>query len=1209
MATVGSSKRHLIVTSDTYESNGNVVVGGDLTINGTTTTIDTANLLVEDKNIIIGNVSSPTDTTADGGGITLKGASDYTINWSNANNRWEFNQGIHSTGSITGSNLSGTNTGDQDLSGYALTGHNHNIWDLTATRSGINIDTVGNNNFWDYLHGTSTDDGTHVSSYQYVVSFGDESQGIQFSHTHGSGSNDLYFRAGSDNPSSENGANTYKNWRRVLTTSDEGSGNGLDADTLDSLQASSFLRSDANDTFTGTITGNMLYLGGSQITASSAKLQVNGFQRTGTIYLHEGTSAGAANYALETVGSELRWNTNKVWHAGNDGPSSGLDADTLDGQEASAFALTGHNHDGDYIQDGGTTAIGDINTIGTESIKHRWNNTTVGRPAEPQTNEYGTVTTLTYDTSRATQLAWDIDQGNLYGRTLDIANNSGTWKRFALATEIPTDFVSAANGGTFSGDVEAPGIYVGATNTSFDFYNNGTSYLNGATTVDAAFTQSGGGASSFSGNVSITGNISASNLSGTNTGDQDLSGYALTGHNHTSLTGVTNISFNAQSSDSASISTTINSTATYFDFNLTDDNNNDWWRWRFTPSGSTVYDAMTLKPASNGNANLTVSGNISADNLSGTNTGDQNLSGYLRSDANDTATGYITFSNSDGIVLDGNGSTPDSTTATYNQGLTIEGGNMRLNIDVSNVGNGGAYIQTRHESTTYPNAYYTLALNPLGGNVGIGTASPSQKLHVVGNARVTGAYYDSNNSPGTSNQVLVSTVTGTDWIDGTAIPGLVDGTGTANYVARWTGTESIGTGVIYDNGTNVGISATSLYSKLHIGNSSNGNNNLLTMESSGPVWVHLKTPSNNQSQIGFGESQYVDQNTRGRIVYNSSTTTANNYMSFTTNFAEVMRITNSNVGIGTTSPSNKLDVNGNIEASRIILPTAGTSGAGTVTVPAGKLDIRSDSTWSNSAIIARTTTNQNPVLAFYRPSGSAAISYPWWLEANGSTFQIKTGSAANIGSETVSTKVTINSSGNVGIGTTSPTQRLDVNGDIAIKNATQLSFDSNNGTLSVASHAGQLDLLSSSIFINYSSNVGIGTTTPSYLLEVSGSAAKSTGTTWINTSDERTKENIQNYTKGLNDIVQLQPRVFDYNGKGSTEKSKENIGLIAQEVIDVYPEAIGTFKAKLDETDAKETDIYNLDFHSISISMINAIKELNEKVKILETKIQTLENQ
>jgi hypothetical protein len=57
----------------------------------------------------------------------------------------------------------------------------------------------------------------------------------------------------------------------------------------------------------------------------------------------------------------------------------------------------------------------------------------------------------------------------------------------------------------FAGDVQAPGIYVGSTNTSFDFYNNGTTYLNGATTVDAAFTQTGGAASTFSGTVAATG--------------------------------------------------------------------------------------------------------------------------------------------------------------------------------------------------------------------------------------------------------------------------------------------------------------------------------------------------------------------------------------------------------------------------------------------------------------------------------------------------------------------------------------------------------------------------------------------------------------------------------------------------------------------------------------------------------------------------------
>ncbi len=66
----------------------NVTIVGDLTVNGTTTTINTENLLVEDKNIILGNVAGADDTTADGGGITLSGSTNKTFNWLDSTDSW-----------------------------------------------------------------------------------------------------------------------------------------------------------------------------------------------------------------------------------------------------------------------------------------------------------------------------------------------------------------------------------------------------------------------------------------------------------------------------------------------------------------------------------------------------------------------------------------------------------------------------------------------------------------------------------------------------------------------------------------------------------------------------------------------------------------------------------------------------------------------------------------------------------------------------------------------------------------------------------------------------------------------------------------------------------------------------------------------------------------------------------------------------------------
>lgn len=71
-----------------------LTITGDLTVNGTTTTINSTTLSVDDKNIEMGSVASPSDTTADGGGLTLKGATDKTISWVNATDAWTFNQHI-----------------------------------------------------------------------------------------------------------------------------------------------------------------------------------------------------------------------------------------------------------------------------------------------------------------------------------------------------------------------------------------------------------------------------------------------------------------------------------------------------------------------------------------------------------------------------------------------------------------------------------------------------------------------------------------------------------------------------------------------------------------------------------------------------------------------------------------------------------------------------------------------------------------------------------------------------------------------------------------------------------------------------------------------------------------------------------------------------------------------------------------------------------
>jgi hypothetical protein len=152
------------------------------------------------------------------------------------------------------------------------------------------------------------------------------------------------------------GSSTGLSWRgnTIWTAENDGAGSGLDADTVDGIQASNFVRSDVDDTKSGqlVITGSGQYVG--NYGYSTLVLQDSGGYpgidfRSGTKDWLQRMESGTnmqwvyrnnGNYTERmelTTGGVLTVNGNTVWHAGNDGSGSGLDADTVDGIQGGSF--------------------------------------------------------------------------------------------------------------------------------------------------------------------------------------------------------------------------------------------------------------------------------------------------------------------------------------------------------------------------------------------------------------------------------------------------------------------------------------------------------------------------------------------------------------------------------------------------------------------------------------------------------------------------------------------------------------------------------------------------------------------------------------------------------------------------------------------------------------------------------------------------------
>ena len=119
-------------------------------------------------------------------------------------------------------------------------------------------------------------------------------------------------------------------------------------------------------------------------------------------------------------------------------------------------------------------------------------------------------------------------------------------------------------------------------------------------------------------------------------------------------------------------------------------------------------------------------------------------------------------------------------------------------------------------------------------------------------------------------------------------------------------------------------------------------------------------------------------------------------------------------------------------------------------------------------------------------------------------------------------------------------------------------------------------------------NVGIGITNPGYTLHVVGSIYATGDITAF--SDKRYKDNITPLIQSLDLLAQL----TGYSYTRSDLNNKENIGLIAQEVKEVFPQAVC-----YDDNQG----LYSVNYGCLIAPVIQAIKELKEKVDTLQEKV------
>jgi len=454
---------------------------------------------------------------------------------------------------------------------------------------------------------------------------------------------------------------------------------------------------------------------------------------------------------------------------------------------------------------------------------------------------------------------------------------------------------------------------------------------------------------------------------------------------------------------------------------------------------------------------------------------------------------------------------------------TITNYNAKIQGVRSSLGDGSSDLQfyTTHVTNTGAASAQRMVIKD-SGNVGIGATNPSRKLSVAGAIELTVA----DTTLHTGHAAIRRGDAGEMFLDA---PGDITVTIDTNNnntdrvfnVRKDTGAELFR---VQENG-NVGIGTTSPFGKLHVDSGSSGQTSVsssasdLVLENSSNSGITILSPSTTSGNIFFGdESDFFI----GGIRYYHT----NDSLLFYTNNSEWVRINSSgNVGIGTTSPATKLDINGI------------TTGRGFRTYQAN----------TDYSLISRDSAGNPPLYVQSANSGTNQ----WIARFNYGSAQANAGQ--NVLTVAKDNSYFLNT--NVGIGTTSPNSKLEVN----VGTDQNVAINSYNSIARISSYNDAFSLSQPLIIngsdlrfdingnekmrIDSSGNVGIGTTSPGVPLEVNGTARFGNSSTGIS------------FNIGSTDVYKISGADTSFNGWNSLhfmadsedglflEKDTNNVGI------------------------------------------------------------------